>query len=42
MNTHQHVLLTTTIVMPNVYVLKIQAMNPSIVHTIVHVNYQTT
>jgi hypothetical protein len=39
MNTHQLVLPTTTIVVPNVSVLGIQAMNPNISHTIIHVNY---
>jgi hypothetical protein len=42
MNVHQHVLLTTTIVVPNVFVLRIQAMNPSIGHIAVHVYYHTT
>jgi hypothetical protein len=39
MNVHQHVLPTTTITVPNVYVLGIQAMNPSIVHTTILANY---
>jgi len=39
MNGHQHVLPTTTIVVPNVSILRIQAMNLSIVHTTIHVNY---
>jgi hypothetical protein len=30
MNVHQHVLPTITIVVPNVFVLGTQAMNPSI------------
>jgi hypothetical protein len=42
MNVHQLVLPTTTIVLPNVYVLRTQAMNFSIGHTIILVNYQTT
>jgi len=42
MNVHQHVLSTTTIVVPNVFILRTQAMNPSIVHTTILVNYQTT
>jgi hypothetical protein len=42
MNVHQHVLSTTTIVMLNVSILRTQAMNPSIVHTTILVNYQTT
>jgi hypothetical protein len=42
MNTHKHVLLTTTILIPNVFVLGIQAINPNIGHTRIHVNYQTT
>jgi hypothetical protein len=41
MNVHQPVLLTTTIVVPNVSVLGIQAMNPNIGHTIIPINYQT-
>jgi hypothetical protein len=41
-NTHQHVLPTTTITIPNVYVLGTQAMNPNIGHIVVHVNYQIT
>ncbi len=41
MNVHQLVLPTITIVLPNVYVLGTQAMNPSIGHMaiLVHVNY---
>jgi hypothetical protein len=39
MNIHQHVLPTTTITIPNVFILGTQAINPSIVHTIVLVNY---
>jgi hypothetical protein len=39
MNVHQFVVPTTAITIPNVSILQIQAMNPSIVHTIVHVNY---
>jgi len=42
MNTHQHVLPTTTVVIPNVSILGTQAMNPSIGHRVVPVNYQTT
>jgi hypothetical protein len=42
MNVHQLVLPTTTIVIPNVYVLGTQAMNSNIGHTIIFVNYQTT
>jgi hypothetical protein len=42
MNVHQLVLPTTTIVLPNVYVLRTQAMNFSIGHTIILVNYPTT
>jgi hypothetical protein len=42
MNVHQLILPTTTIVIPNVCVLGTQAMNPNIVHTTIHVNYQTT
>jgi hypothetical protein len=39
MNTHQNVLPTATIVVPNVSVLGTQAMNPSIAHTEVLVSY---
>jgi hypothetical protein len=42
MNTHKLVFLTTTIIVPNVFVLRIQAMNPNIVHTTIPINYQTT
>jgi len=42
MNTHQPVLPTTTVVIPNVSILETQAMNSSIGHRVVHVNYQTT
>jgi hypothetical protein len=42
MNTHQLVLPTTTIAIPNVFVLRTQAMNPSIGHMAIPVNYQTT
>jgi hypothetical protein len=42
MNVHQHVLPTITIAIPNVFVSKTQAMNPSIVHTTILVNYRTT
>jgi len=42
MNTHKHVLPTTTIAVPNVSILRTQALNPSIGHMIVHVIYQTT
>jgi hypothetical protein len=42
MNIHQHLLPTTTTVVPNVFALGTQAMNPSIGCTIVLVNYQTT
>jgi hypothetical protein len=42
MNVHQPILPTTTIVIPNVFVLKTQAMNPSMGHTTIFVNYQTT
>jgi hypothetical protein len=41
-NIHQLVLLNTTIIVPNVFILGTQTMNPSIGHTIIHVNYQTT
>jgi hypothetical protein len=42
MNVHQLVLPTTITIIPNVFILRTQAMNPSISHIIVHVNYQTT
>jgi hypothetical protein len=42
MSIHQHVLPTTTITIPNVSILRTQAMNPSIGHTTILVNYQTT
>jgi hypothetical protein len=42
MNTHQPILPTITIVVSNVSILRIQAMNPSIGHTSILVNYQTT
>jgi hypothetical protein len=42
MNTHQHVLPTTTIAISNVFVLGIQAMNLGTGHTAILVNYQTT
>jgi hypothetical protein len=42
MNVHQHVLPTIKIIVPHVYILETQAMNPSIGHMVVVVNYQTT
>jgi hypothetical protein len=42
MNTHQPILPTTIVVIPNVFILETEAMNPSIGHRVVHVNYQTT
>jgi len=42
MNIHQPVLPTTTIVIPNVFILGTQAINPNIGHMAVLVNYQTT
>jgi hypothetical protein len=42
MNTHQPILPTTTTIVPNVFVLGTQAMNPSIGHIVVLVNYQKT
>ncbi len=42
MNTHQPVLPTTTVAIPNVYILQIQAMNPSIGHRVEPINYQST
>jgi hypothetical protein len=35
MNVHQHILPTIIIVIPNVFILGTQAMNPNIVHTMV-------
>jgi hypothetical protein len=40
MNIHQLVLLTTTIIVPNVFVLGTQTMNRSIIHTLVPIIYQ--
>jgi hypothetical protein len=42
MNTHQHVLITITITISNASILITQAMNPSIGHTAIPFNYQTT
>jgi hypothetical protein len=42
MNTYQHVLPTTTIIVPNVIVLRTQTMNLSIAHIVVPINYQIT
>jgi hypothetical protein len=42
MNTHHPIVPTTTITLPNVYVLRTQAMNPNIGHMTMHVNCQTT
>jgi hypothetical protein len=42
MNIHQHVLPITTTTIPNVSILGTQAMNPSIGHMVVPINYQTT
>jgi hypothetical protein len=42
MNVHQLVLPTTITIVPNVSVLETQAMNPSIGHTTIPINYQTT
>jgi hypothetical protein len=39
MNAHQLVLPTTTTIVPNAFVLRTQAMNISIGHMVVHVNY---
>jgi len=39
---HQPIFPTITITIPNVFVLRTQAMNPSIAHTIILVNYKTT
>jgi hypothetical protein len=42
MNIHQHVLPTITTILPNVFVLRTQTMNPSIGHITIFVNYQPT
>jgi hypothetical protein len=42
MNVHQPIFLTTTIVVPNVSILRILAMNFNIGHTIILINYKTT
>jgi hypothetical protein len=42
MNIYQYVFPTTTIVVPNVFILGIKAMNPSISHTTIPINYKTT
>jgi hypothetical protein len=39
MNVHQLVLPTTTTIVPNVFVLGAQGVNPNIGHTIVPINY---
>ncbi len=39
MNVHQPILPTIIIVIPNVFILGTQAMNPSIVHIMVPINY---
>jgi len=39
MNVHQHILSTTIIVLPNVFILGTQAMNPSIGHMAILINY---
>jgi hypothetical protein len=41
MDTHQYVLPTIIIIIPNVFILGTQSMNPSIGHMIVLVNYRT-
>jgi hypothetical protein len=35
MNVHQPIIPTITIIVPNVFILGTQAMNPYIVHTII-------
>jgi hypothetical protein len=42
MNVHQPILPTITTIIPNVFTLGNQAMNPNIGHTTIPVNYQTT
>jgi hypothetical protein len=39
MNVHQPILPTIIITIPNVFILGTQAMNLSIVHTMVFINY---
>jgi hypothetical protein len=39
MNTHQPILPTTTTTIPNVSILRTQAMNPNIDHMIIPLNY---
>jgi hypothetical protein len=41
-NTHQPILPTTIIIVPNMFIIGIQAMNLSIAHTTIFANYQTT
>jgi hypothetical protein len=41
MNVHQPIIPTLIIILPNVYVLGIQHMNPTIGHTPIFVNYQS-
>jgi hypothetical protein len=42
MNIHQPIFSTTTIAIPNVFILGTQTMNLSIGHTIILINYQTS
>jgi hypothetical protein len=42
MNVHQNVLINTTTLIHNVFLLGTQTMNPSIGYTIILVNYQIT
>jgi hypothetical protein len=39
MNTNQPIFPTITIVVPNVSILRTQAMNPSICHMAIHINH---
>jgi len=41
MNDHQPIIPTLVVVLPNVYVLGIPPMNPSIGHTLIHINHQS-
>ncbi len=42
MNIHQPIFPNITTIVPNVSILRTEAMNPSIGYITIHVNYQTT
>jgi len=42
MNVYQHVLPTTTTILPNVSIIGTQTVNPNIGHMVIPINYQTT